>query len=541
MTWGAIGTAVIGGAVGLYSQRQQKKQADRNAKTAGQFDRNSTSTTTRDPWAPSKDYRIKGMDFASNFLGEDPNAIRQAWGNLPTLKLPRFNAPEWEGPENGGYDAPTLQGGEVYGMLLDHYNDPYINNAMAYAEQGYQDPFANNPLLREAWNMNMQRANGPNPNDALMRSTYKQVSGSGIPEIDQLFKKWAGDTYAPQDVNVVQPNLTGAGDFLKGMMTKDYESNPYLEDVIKSASADISRANANALGNFAGSSEAAGMFGGGAFNEGVVESQRMLADEIGQMSGNLRFQDYGNWQNNQMQAANIGAGLDSASMQIASRGNDRALERMLGARGNLVDLLGLKQRGIESRNSVLGQLATNDPGMRAIEMLYQGAGMANDSKQGWMDRVFRGHETQRDDLMGASQAASSFNDAGLSLARDQASARMRGAEAENDFNYRGQYDEWNSDYMGTKDEWGAAMDRFRASRLGPYDELGAYADIINQMSGGYGSESTSTHEWGTDPTGNYGYTGPSAAQAGLGGAMSGLDMWLQWQKYRDSQNPTNTT
>lgn len=81
-------------------------------------------------------------------------------------------------------------------------------------------------------------------------------------------------------------------------------SNPFLQQMIDASAGDVTRNFTNAIqpglmGQFA----AGGAFGGSAYRQALAGAQRELADELGQVSSGLRFNDY----NMQAQLAESGA------------------------------------------------------------------------------------------------------------------------------------------------------------------------------------------------------------------------------------------
>lgn len=71
------------------------------------------------------------------------------------------------------------------------------------------------------------------------------------------------------------------------------EANPYLGQMVADSQADVTRAyNNSALPSMMSQFSAGGAYGGSAHQQAMAESQRQLADQLGQVSTGLRSADY---------------------------------------------------------------------------------------------------------------------------------------------------------------------------------------------------------------------------------------------------------
>lgn len=74
-------------------------------------------------------------------------------------------------------------------------------------------------------------------------------------------------------------------------------ANPYINQLVQDAQGDVSRAYTNSVApNMMAQFNASGAYGGTAHQAAMAESQRGLADELGQISTSLRGADYQNQQ-----------------------------------------------------------------------------------------------------------------------------------------------------------------------------------------------------------------------------------------------------
>lgn len=102
-----------------------------------------------------------------------------------------------------------------------------------------------------------------------------------------------------QVVNAGQGNVM---DTLNGKYLS--AGNPYLSGAIDKASQDVTRNYQNAVGNNDANFTRAGAFGGSAWQQAQEGAQRQLATGLGDVATQMRYQDYGNERQNQMNAQN---------------------------------------------------------------------------------------------------------------------------------------------------------------------------------------------------------------------------------------------
>lgn len=98
-------------------------------------------------------------------------------------------------------------------------------------------------------------------------------------------------------VNAGQQNLT---DTLSGKYLG--QGNPYLTGAIDKASADVTRNYQGAVNSTDATMARSGAFGGSAWQQAQEGAQRQLADGLGNVSTQMRMQDYTNERQNQIGA-----------------------------------------------------------------------------------------------------------------------------------------------------------------------------------------------------------------------------------------------
>jgi len=176
-----------------------------------------------------------------------------------------------------------------------------------------------------------------------------------------------------------------------GSTFEDY-LNPYTGEVIDTTMADMERQRQMAMGNIAGSAQAANAFGGSRHGIAESETNRGFADEMGQISAQLRDQGFNTamagfmGDSALMQAgdiANQAAGLDanqqvqSASALLAAlSGQER--DQAFGDAQMMVDL-GAEQQGMSQAELDLAYqqfTEEQDHPLRQLETLMSAYGIS---------------------------------------------------------------------------------------------------------------------------------------------------------------------
>jgi hypothetical protein len=146
---------------------------------------------------------------------------------------------------------------------------------------------------------------------AWARPYFESLAGRANEVSQQPFQQYQGQFTAPfnQDQNAAFEqirNQVGQGnplldqansylsDTLSGQNANPYAGqNTYLQDMIDSASRDVTQNYQEAIvPGLASQFAQGGAFGGSAYQEQMGRSQRELADQLGDVTSGLRFQDY---------------------------------------------------------------------------------------------------------------------------------------------------------------------------------------------------------------------------------------------------------
>lgn len=303
----------------------------------------------------------------------------------------------------------------------------------------------------------------------------------------------------------------GAAGYIKKMLDEGYGDNPYLDQSIQDALDDSQRAfNRDVIPGLNSEYAGSGRFGGGMYAQALARAGEEQIRGLAKESNTRRAADYNDWQARRMQALGYGTEMDinaaDNAAALASRGGggggggpDRqtlALQRQ----GMLLDALsGAVDQGVGLKRFGLG-------------------GMGDLAKSFSSDQQFSLGATP--DVTGLSLrdwgAAG-----GLSLGADQNQAQydigLRDAAARNRANgiAAGQLGLARQQFN---------FDVFRDERGYPLQSLGGAADIVNAMTGGYGT----TTERGVDRRAQSPYMGDTAGQTmsgALGGALLGAQLY----------------
>jgi hypothetical protein len=173
------------------------------------------------------------------------------------------------------------------------------------------------------------------------------AGGNGLNPMQQAAYDQYGSMMTPNGLNAMQQQGAGWLENIAG--GKEMQNNPYLEDLIQRGSGDIADSN-NLMASLGG------RYGSGS-HEGVLQKN------IGDFSGNLRFQDY----NNQLQRRDAAIG-DYAALGGAGFGQRAGL---VGQQANLATT------GFDQRNEALAALYNAGGTERANNLA--GAGQLSDA------------------------------------------------------------------------------------------------------------------------------------------------------------------
>lgn len=133
---------------------------------------------------------------------------------------------------------------------------------------------------------------------------------------NMLMRLGANDALA-QSQNAYS-GIDAARQGLMGVTQQTPGQNPYLDQVVNKSMGDITRNYNEAIApetnaNFA----RAGAFGGSAWQQANERNQRGLGEALGNTANQMRYQDYGDTQNRQMQAYGLLPSVSSAGQGVA--------------------------------------------------------------------------------------------------------------------------------------------------------------------------------------------------------------------------------
>lgn len=133
---------------------------------------------------------------------------------------------------------------------------------------------------------------------------------------NMLMRLGANDALA-QSQNAYS-GIDAARQGLMGVTQQTPGQNPYLDQVVNKSMGDITRNYNEAIApetnaNFA----RAGAFGGSAWQQANERNQRGLGEALGNTANQMRYQDYGDTQNRQMQAYGLLPSVSAAGQSVA--------------------------------------------------------------------------------------------------------------------------------------------------------------------------------------------------------------------------------
>lgn len=543
--------AIAGAAASAYAANRQAAAAKKAGKGAGEVDIRHENT----PWGPSEQYRLDAMARANalaenGFPGFDQwNARRSSgWGGQDN-RDPRPGRPGQtpRGPGGGTGGGGGRPGGpEGTSGQLPIGKPPRVPGLKSAVAGGGSGSPAAAPFngvsgeTQEVRDAMIARAREGNPlydigedyiggtlrgEDAnkYREETFGALRDVGDEDLDRykamLFEQlegggggagggiygggggsFRGSGYAYSPGGGGAGSTGGVADYLKPILEGDYlkEGNPYLEERIKQVLADANETyDKNKIAGLNSQYSGAGMLGSTFYSQALADSAKEKATGLAGASGQLRFEDYDKRMNDFLQAAALqaqiegderaaGAASASAGASAGAAADRLALERQMGllnalggAIGQGVDLRQFGLSGMAGLSEGFGQdqrfALEGLPTVSGLSMRDWGA--AGDLSLG-ADELQGRYDLGRRDIQGRNAAANRANN----LARQQ-------------FNF----------------------DVFRDERGYPLVREGGVADIINAMSGQYGT----SHEYGTDRRSVSPYSGPSPTSAAIAGGIAG--------------------
>jgi len=329
----------------------------------------------------------------------------------------------------------------------------------------------------------------------------------------------------------------GAAAYIKEILEGKFlgEENPFMQQRLDAMTRDLKDQFTDVKipgvnDEFAGM----GRYGSGAFSSALAQTGGEYADSLADMVGNAQYQDYSDRMADYQNALGLGAQMDmsaadrAAQLQAAGmsagaaryqadqeRQSRESLARMQALQGAIGMDIGLGEFGASGMSGLAGMYSGDQ--MSALGMAPEIGNMdlgayelAGQFGLGGDQNLLGGQGLQDDWQMGL-LGLNEQQQARLSQERAQAAAQ-RAAQ-------RAQQQRFN---------W----ERYRYGREAPWNDLARFSDVINSMSGGYGT----TREEGMDLRSQQPYSGSPIAQ-GIAGGIGGWQIG-QGLFNNSPQNPT---
>jgi hypothetical protein len=507
MGWGAL----VGAAISAYGANRAASSARRGSAGAGEVN------ISRDaqPWDQSRGYREAGMAQAARLLSR-PNF----WEQQPQ--------PGRRGARGRGGGGGAPQGGNP-GL-----SDQLIRGMADRAQAGHPlyDPanrFAAGTLGGEDQNPYRQDVYGAlegySP-DRLYDFQDRLMSGG----LDGLFGPSSssgrgggyGGGVANQQINFETTSPVDAASYTKRILDGQFlnEGNPYQDRMIDAMTDRIRREyGETVIPGVTSEAIGAGMMGSGVFSNALAMSGREMGREMSDAITGVQFQDYNAERDRMMQALGVGAGLDTAAWNNQTQ---LAMENMAGNRA---------AQGASAAYASAGQDRESRERMAMLDALLQSQGMGLQADQfGLMGRMNMAQGFS-DDQMGVLGSVGELSGLGLrdygiatdfSLRQDAANDQRRAAAAA-----AGRYRD-ERDYR-----------RRMEQQALPWQQLGNFSDVINALSGGFGTTTESGYDRRSQSPSNVSVPGQTISGA-IGGAYMGnqlADLFRQYQAGRGGGAP----
>ena len=210
--------------------------------------------TKNEPWAPAQPYILKGMEQTSKTFDE--------------------NQPRLQDMSRQAYDAFGRLAPTAFGAT------PFVNNAQATAQSISNGHLLGNSPGQATYERLRGGTNAADPSMNLLSSMARNTGGN------------PADRYASAVAKGQYLNSQPSSGLYSNMMGQEYlKGNPYLESVISQTNADVAK-NSNR------------MFGARGMGSGISSAfADVLSKNLADNEGQLRYQNYNDASNRQLQAA----------------------------------------------------------------------------------------------------------------------------------------------------------------------------------------------------------------------------------------------
>lgn len=488
--WVRLGAGAVG-AYGSYADSQARNAAAR----ANSGPQNYSSQSSNNPYGPSVGYRDIAMQQALALLQGG------------------------QGQGGGGRGGRGGGGGGGAGYQSDWGGSQALADAMRErAMNGDPNVNANAQYMQNA-------LNDPYGGSALLGRTFERADGLNNGAVDQFVQnmmgEWGGGGAGPRPygggsggggrgISAVSSGggggggghkLVGVAGDIRGMLDADYTANPELQAMIDQVNRGTTESYQRGLAGLSGQSEASGMYGSSDHQLADAQAAQGFARGLAENETGIRYQDFGRWRDEVMQAMGLGtqydlgmAGIDaqaeasrnSTAASASAAANSNALQRELGNRGLMLQAMGLQndmsQFGLGTMQNLSGMDVQNRQFMLGAGLDYGNFDM------GQMGTAF-----------------------GANFGLDQA----QNADAARQAQMRQQASQ-------------QAWQRQQQAQNQPWNNLARYMDIINGASSGYGTSQESGVRPGTQQPESNNWL--AAIQGGLGAAQSANNIYRGWNQ-----------
>jgi hypothetical protein len=498
MSWVAVAVGVGSAAAGAYGANQQKKAANQANKGAGKVD----ITRTTDPWGPSTDYRTDIMGRAQALTNSRPGGT--------SAPIPATAGGGGGGGKGGGqaYQGPTssrtnqladdMAARARSGHALYDPANAYVTNTLGGGDSNaYRSEAADK--FRNLNNADLDRYLG------LLFSEFEGGGGKGGGGGGGVRISGGGGAGAYQP-NQYKPPV-GAAEEIKAILSGKYlnEGNPYRDELIDAITKRTQQEYSEEVipginSGFAG----AGRFGSNAWQEAMGKSAGRYADSLGGTVAQVQSDDYNARMGDLMNALGMGTQYDMAAM-------DDDTKRWIAAQ----DAAARSSAASASAGAASADLASRER-LAMLNALGGAVGMSTGLTQ-----------------MGAAGLA----DVGADFSTDQRFALGSVGELSGlglrDLGAAGNFS-LGIDALGSEDRARRAaasnaagglnlqrqmfdFEKYRYGQDAPWNDINRYADLINAMSGGYGTVT----EQGFDGRSQSQQVAPNVWQQALAGGLAG--------------------
>jgi hypothetical protein len=518
----ATTVAVVGALAGAYSANRQAKAAKQAA--------NSKWESTSEPWGPTRDARIGGVN-AANELWQNYN---NSWKQGPQFGSAATNGAAATGTGGGGKKRKGKGGGgggrqqgisgQMAGALRDRANAGH--ELYAPANQAATGLLAGQNELRDE-GANMMRGFGQegfNPyldeagqrfdeyeNPYLKRFIEEELgfgdgSGGGGSR-SSSYRYGGGGGGGVGGGGGSDANLVGAQKYLKDALDADpyAADNPAMQKMIDSASRRMREEYMETVvpgitSEWAG----VGRYGGGLYADAQAQATGRFTNSLGDMIGSAEFQAYQDAMQRRQENLGLATSYDLGAMNDATQ---RAGMRSSGR----ASAAAAQAAADRDRQQMLFQAigAYGDDQRFGAEGLMGAAGLLNNAQQFGSSGIMGAADMFSRDQLGALGLIPSIT--GMDV-RDMEAAFGAGNAMDQTGIQRGSLgiQRQGLNLQAQQQRW--AQDR--ANRAEPFEMLGRAGELYNTFGGGYGTQS-GYGQGGYNP-------GPGAAGGAMSGAMAGL-------------------